>query len=444
MNGKTWIATLCLGVTACSDAPSDDPIVEPSSFTITVESLAPEHPYFVSGNFTVPVGATQPGPLLPGESYSVEFHAPPGMRVSFATMFLASNDVFLAPDGEGIELFDAQGQPVSGELTDQIQLWDAGTEFDQDLGLGDQQGASQSGANLGDADPNANVRLASDSYPNLPAVADLIGVTLSAGAGNLFTLTIENRSTDQTLMRTDGTTSSVPLSPGVFVVHPEPNPLFEVGLPNRAAGLEALAEDGDPTEITAALGEQSGVNSPFPPGLWVIHGAPSEQGELFQPGQPDYGRGLESLAEDGDPNALLATYGDQANIGVFGGVYGDDFLPLLPGEAFLIDIEARPGDYLSFASMFGQSNDWFIATGPEGVALFESDGTPRTGDISMELSLWDLGTEVSEYPGAGPNQAPRQSAPNTGPDEGGVVQLVDDGFPHPEAVDLVRVTILAN
>jgi hypothetical protein len=66
--------------------------------------------------------------------------------------------------------------------------------------------------------------------------------------------------------------------------------------------------------------------------------------------------------------------------------------------------------------MFGQSNDLFIASGPEGVALFDSDGTPRVGDISVELSMWDLGTEINEYPG--PNQAPRQAAPNTGPRRG--------------------------
>jgi hypothetical protein len=31
------------------------------------------------------------------------------------------------------------------------------------------------------------------------------------------------------------------------------------------------------------------------------------------------------------------------------------------------------------------------------------------------LSLWDVGPEMNEAPGVGPNQAPRQTAPNTGP-----------------------------
>jgi hypothetical protein len=439
MKSKTWIATLCVGLLACADDGGPADVVAASSFTITVEGIAPEYPYFASSSFTMPIGATEVGPLLPGDNYSVEFHAPPGTRLSFATMFLRSNDLFFAPGVEGLELFDAQGQPLSGELTDQIELWDAGTELDQELGLGDQQAATQTAPNQGDADPNPNVRLASDSYPDLPAVADLIGVTLSAGAGNMFTLTLENRSTDQTLMPSDGTTSSVPLSPGVFVIHAGDNPLFVVGQPERAAGLEALAEDGDPTEITAALAEQSGVVSPLAPGLWIIHDA-SSQGELFELGEPDYGNGLESLAEDGDPAALLAYYGEEANIGIFGGVYGDDVMPLVPGGAFVFHIEARPGDHLSVASMFGQSNDLFLATWPDGIALFDDDDTPISGDISAAFSMWDAGTEINEVLGAGPNQAPRQPAPNTGADEHGIVQFAE----LPGTQNLVRVTIEAD
>lgn len=442
MQSKTWITTLCLSALACADDGEPTELVEPSSFTISVEGIAPEYPYFASGSFSIPVGDTQPDLLFPGDSYNIEFHAPPGTRLSFATMFLPSNDLFFAPGVEGLELFDPQGQPRSGDLTDQVELWDAGTENNQDLGIGDQQRPNQSGSNFGVIDPNPNVRLASEDYPDLPPVADLIGVTLSAGAGNMFTLTLENRSTDQTLMRSDGTTSSVPITPGVFVIHPEANPLFVPGQPQRAAGLEALAEDGDPTEITAALAEQSGVVSPLAPGLWVIHGE-SDQGELFQIGEPDYGNGLESLAEDGDPAALLADYGEQANIGIFGGVYGDDIMPLPPGGAFLFDIEARPGDRISIASMFAQSNDLFLATAPEGIALFDDDGAPISGDISAELSMWDAGTEVNEHLGAGPNQAPRQAAPNTGADEDGVVQLAE-GESVPAAIGLVRVKIMPN
>ena len=75
--------------------------------------------------------------------------------------------------------------------------------------------------------------------------------------------------------------------------------------------------------------------------------------------------------------------------------------------------------------MFAQSNDVFLSTGPDGLALFDDDGAPLEGDISALLGLWDAGTEVNEAPGAGPNQAPRQAGPNTGPDEGGVVRIAE-------------------
>jgi hypothetical protein len=58
------------------------------------------------------------------------------------------------------------------------------------------------------------------------------------------------------------------------------------------------------------------------------------------------------------------------------------------------------------------------------------------------VQLWDAGSEVNEEPGVGPNQAPRQPAPNTGdPDPDNTVRLVDDGFTYPTVTELVKVTI---
>ena len=42
-------------------------------------------------------------------------------------------------------------------------------------------------------------------------------------------------------------------APGVWVLHSEAAPLFTTGEEDRDEGLEALAEDGDPTELAAAL-----------------------------------------------------------------------------------------------------------------------------------------------------------------------------------------------
>jgi len=56
----------------------------------------------------------------------------------------------------------------------------------------------------------------------------------------------------------------------------------------------------------------------------------------------------------------------------------------------------------------------------------------------------DAGAEMNEAPGAGPNQAPRQSAPGMGgPGEGKVqpIASVKDGFAYPKVGDLLDVDL---
>lgn len=98
----------------------------------------------------------------------------------------------------------------------------------------------------------------------------------------------------------------------------------------------------------------------------------------------------------------------------------------------------------SLVLMFGQSNDLFYALNDTGIALFDKKGKPIIGDITSKVSLWDADTEVNEEPGIGPNQAPRQSAPNIGAEEHDSVQLigaVHDGFAYPKTSDVMRIMI---
>ena len=77
----------------------------------------------------------------------------------------------------------------------------------------------------------------------------------------------------------------------------------------------------------------------------------------------------------------------------------------------------------------------------EGIDLFSMDGEPISGEITAQLALWDAGTEVNQEPGIGSDQAPRQAGPDTGADEMGVVQLVEDMYSYPEGV--IRIIITA-
>jgi hypothetical protein len=115
-----------------------------------------------------------------------------------------------------------------------------------------------------------------------------------------------------------------------------------------------------------------------------------------------------------------------------------------PGHAFEFKVTAKPGERLTIAAMFAQSNDLFYAPREEGIALFDASGKPVAGDLTSQILLWDAGTEVNEEPGLGPNQAALQPAPNTGPAERGVVRPISevkDGFHYPTVAEVLRVTI---
>jgi len=307
--------------------------------------------------------------------------------------------------------------------------------------VGPNQAPRQGAPDTGPVDPDNMVRLAPDSFGNLPAVPDIIQVTLASMGPTTFRMTIRNVDDGTKLMASDGMAHPVPLSPGVWVVHTQSDPLFTVGQPDRGEGLEHLAEDGAATQLAEAIAARTGLTSPIAPGAWAItDGTPV----IFRAGMPDLGMGLEAAAEDGDPTTLAASLMANPAVtssGVFNTPDGASSPgPATPGNAYTFTVMAEPGDHLSFESMLGQTNDLFFAPGESGIDLF-SGGVALDGDVTGMIYLWDAGTEVNQFPGTGIDQAPRQSAPNTGADENGNVRQVDDGFKYPAVGDMVRVTI---
>jgi hypothetical protein len=81
-----------------------------------------------------------------------------------------SNDWFYAPAESGIELFK-DGKAISGDISSQMILWDAGTEVDQEAGIGSDQGPRQKAPNTGKAE-NGMVKKVADgkSYADAPTV----------------------------------------------------------------------------------------------------------------------------------------------------------------------------------------------------------------------------------------------------------------------------------
>lgn len=123
---------------------------DPSALVASL--MAMHHSSNLHGVFNTPLGAMAAGPIRPGESYEFTVNAVPGMRFFMAQMFGQSNDWFYAPGANGIALFDSKGKPVNGDITDQFYLWDAGTEKNEEIGIGPNQGPRQKGTNTGDAE----------------------------------------------------------------------------------------------------------------------------------------------------------------------------------------------------------------------------------------------------------------------------------------------------
>ena len=439
-----FISVALLMVAGCSEDENGNGPMEVTSrnFTVTLANISAAKAFSSSGLFNTPVGASQPGAIGPGGAYEFSFSAAPGSKLSFATMFVPSNDFFYAPDENGIDLFDGSGNQNSGDITAMIQLWDAGSEINQEPGLGPDQAQRQSGPNTGAVDPLNQVRMAPDDFNNLPPVANVIQVTLTAMASTEFTVRIENVSTTTTLQTSNGGSQAVPMAPGVWVVHSDAGPLFMSGEMDYGDGLEALAEDGDPSTLATALDNESGLTNILAPGVWVVHNSGDP---LFTANQADRDEGLEALAEDGDP-AILATNVMNGSGVVSSGVFNTPAGasqpgPLLTGSSYSFSFTASPGEYLSFASMFVQSNDLFYGPDGMGIMLFEADGQPVTADVTSQIMLWDAGTEVNEQPGIGLHQAPRQSGPNDGVDENGNVRLVNDGYSYPATSEVIEVSI---
>jgi len=411
--GAASVAALgLLGLTACG---SDEPMTPDATATrlrVRIENVAPFQS-FKSGTFAIKEGASAPGPIAPGEAFEFSFTAGKNHRLSFATMLGQSNDWFFAPDAKGIALFEGD-LPISGDVTSQVYLWDAGSEVDEEPAVGPHTGPKQSTSTDGPGalDPNRNVRrvgqpatLTNGTSFNTPAVSSMIRVTVTSDAATRrFTVRIQNVASDTATLQTSEGFKPVRVSPGVWTVSAGNEPLFTVGAPDRGQGLEAIAETGDVSGLAAALAPLSGVATPLSPGVFVLH---TGSAPLFTEGAPDRGQGLGDIAERGDITRLSSTVAMSPPMGVrLSGMFNTPVGaaapgPILPGGAYEFDVEALPSERLSFAVMYGASNDWVFGPGERGIALFDAAGKPVTGDVTSQVYLWDVGTELSEEPAVG-------------------------------------------
>jgi hypothetical protein len=408
-----------LTLAACSANDSDDPnggSADTREFQLRIENIAPWKLLKVSAQSTF-AGTMIQGNAAPGQAYEIRFTAGPGHRLTFASTLIQSNDWFFAPDVAGIPLY-VDGKPIAGNITSAVRLWDAGTEVNQELAVGNATCARQPMRDFGAPDPDTRVRLVTETAINgtaVPAIASMIRVTIGPGTGTgAFVLRVENVSNDQTLQTSLGP-SNINISPVAYAISRHEAAFFDANAGVRPNGLGRFAETGLPDSLTEVLRYDRGVATALGRGVFLVH---REVGPLFYMDNSDYGQGLEPLAEDGDEQTLLAnlrgTERDGSVVGAFDTPVGaTGASAAAPGQSFEFTFKAKPGDMLALATAFTASNDWFFGSPPEGIALFLGDN-PRWEDVTPDIKLFDLGTEADEELDVGVNVGSQQTAPAMG------------------------------
>ena len=343
--------------------PGLEDLAEDGNPGVTAATLA-EHGV-KHGVFNRPVGAEGPGPLLPGASYSFIVDASAAPRnLTFALMFVQSNDWFVGTDEVGISLESPmRGAILGGDITDQLYLWDAGTEEDEPVGEGPNQAPRQSGANTGPEDDDNTVRLVDDMDAD-----QLVAVTVTPRQARHFQVSITNVSADR------------PIAPGVVVPHCACDPLFTEDRPDRGQGLESLAEDGNPSGLAEVLALQAlpvqVLNTP----VGADAPGPLLPGQTYQ---------TTVFLEPSEPNLSLAFMYVLSN---------DLFLGSPAGGIMLWDEMGNPvsGDVTSSVYLWDAGTEHNQPPG-EGDSQPLMQGAPDTGDADVDNTV-RLVNDGYDYP----------------------------------------------
>jgi hypothetical protein len=369
-----------------SEAPTPDP--ELLTPTLTVENVLNAQPLVESGTFQ---GTGIPAVILPGESVSIHFSAAKGEALSFVTMYGWSNDLFFAPENPGIAVYDTAGIPIQGDVSAKIKLWDNGTRINQAPGSAVIHPGTADSQNLTEVN-------GSDAQGNFYAAAStLVNAMLVYDGNSYFTLTLKNTS--------GGSVNETPLSPGVWTVSYivggtllNPAPLYSKGKPT-ANGLTSIAEMGDNGPLNTYATGITGIFTPLSPVFAVVYSGITNP--LFAEGEFDRDKGLEWLSQRGIADTISAhlhLVNGVKSVYILSQPATKILLPMvngLPGGSVSQQITVSKGDRLVIATMYGFSNDWFFASSGNGV-----DATIK-GDISSSIALYDDGTAVNQFPGAG-------------------------------------------
>lgn len=399
------IALVSTALVSCSNDDEEEMMVPTTTSTISFQNVLEPKDFVESGTFVGMGNEEVNAPVvLPGQSISFTFHAGKGQALMFATMYGASKDWFFAPENPGIKLYDDKGVAMTGDVSSQIKLWDNGTK----VGMTDEK-------------ENADIMM----VPGVDA-SKLMKLELGYTAGSSeFKLTITNTSGGSSMHET-------PFSPGVWAISNvfggkllNEMPFYEAGKKSNAE-ITAIAQMGDNEPLNKKISANTGIITGISPAVVVVY--TGDVNPIYELGKKDAGMGLKNLAQMGDGSVLKASLEKMPNVEK---VYIAGSAPIAPNEGAEVQFEATENDHIAYATMFGYSNDWFYANDAVIPATF-------TGDVTAQTGLFDDGTAVNQYPGAGNAQGLFTGMPEM---EDQPIMKVDNIFPVPATNKVIKVTI---
>ena len=394
-------AVVLAGLVFTSCSKDDD--MKPSTGsmrTLTVENIVTPKLFVESGSFK---NMGESPIIQPGQSVSFKFKAGKGQALMFTTMYGKSKDWFFASQQPGIKLFNAQGKAMIGDVSSQVKLWDNGTKNDK-------TGASES-------NPIMEVKGVDASK--------LLNVMLSyEEPTSEFTLTIKNTSA--------GTGNETPFSPGIWAVSTfdgnkllAEKPFFTPGEKSNPE-MTDIAQMGKIDKLKMKVEANTGIITGISPVLVVVY--QGEKNPIYELGKNDPGMGLKDLAQKGNASKLQESLKKMKGVK---GIYIAGTAPVGPGQKVMTQYKAGDGDKLAFVTMFGFSNDWFYANE-------QALSAKLSGDITNKTALFDSGTGVDQYPGAGNRQALFGGTPQA---ENKPISKVGTTFTIPPVNKVLKITI---
>lgn len=402
----TLLVTVIMTTFALTSCDNNDTMETLSAEkTITFENVVTPKDFVQSGEipgvtFFAPAGHKV---ILPGESQTITFSAGKAQALMFATMYGASKDWFFASKQPGIKLFDSSGNAITGDVSSEVQLWDNGSKTNTT------------------GEPES---LPITLVPSINA-SQLVKLNLAYNdVTSKFTLTITNTST--------GTANETPLSPGVWAVSNyngsqliNSAPFFT---PNALTNPEItdIAQTGTIDKMITKLNANTGIMTGLSPALVVVYSG--DKNPIYELGKVDDGKGLKEIAQFGNAMKLQNSLKSDPNVK---GIYVAGSAPLAPGNKVSTTIQVNPGDKIAYVTMFGFSNDWFYANE-------KSIDANAGGDVTSTAALFDSGTGIDQYPGAGNHQAVFGGTPQA---ENVAISKVGNQFPNPSVQNVLKVTI---